>query len=175
MRTQRALAAYLVSVLIVCAGVVAYKGFEAYGRLPAPEPSLITDVRLVDAPPDRTFEAMSDVSSWAQLQGVERAERVPGSDPPQVEAELREFLISISVRAQHEVRPPDYQRLSVVGGYLDGATITQTFEPAGSGTEVYTVVELDLRAFRAVSDAPEALVQDRLAAAVAGLAGLAVQ
>ena len=167
------MAAYLVSVLIVCAGVVAYKGLEAYGKLPAPEPSVITDVRLVDAPPVRAFEAMSDVGSWARLQGVERAELVPGSDPPVVEAQLSEFLISITVRAEYEAQPPDWQRLRVVGGYLDGATITQTFEQSGSGTKVSTVAEMDLRAFAIISESPETLVRERLADAVSGLEELA--
>ena len=173
MRAQRALAAYLVSVLIVCAGVVAYKGLEAYGKLPAPEPSAITDVRIVDAPPGRAFAAMSDVGSWDMLRGVESAELVPGSDPPVVEARLSEFLVSINVRAQYEAQPPDWQRLRVVGGYLDGATITQTFEPSGSGTKVTTVAEMDMRAFGLLSESPETMVRERLAEAVSSLEELA--
>lgn len=175
MLAQRALAAYLVSVLIVGAGVVAYQSFEVYGRLPIPEPSVITDVRIVDAPYDRTFEAMSDVSSWARLQGVERAKLVPGSDPPVVEARLSEFLLSIDVRAEYEAQPPDWQRLRVVGGYLDGATITQTFEPSGSGTKVSTVAKIDMRAFSIISETPETLVRERLAGAVSALEELAGQ
>lgn len=169
MRSRRLLAVYLASVLVVSAGVVAYKGLEVYGKLPPPEPSVITDVRVVDAPPGRVFEAMSDVGSWSRLQGVERAELVPGSDPPVVEARLSEFLLSIDVRAEYEAQPPDWQRLRVVGGYLDGATIKQTFEPSGAGTRVSTVAEMDLRAFSIISESPETLVRERLAGAVSGL------
>ena len=169
------LAVYLASVLVVSAGVVAYKGLEAYAKLPAPELSVIADVRIVDAPPGRAFEAMSDVGSWDMLRGVERAELVPGSDPPVVEARLSEFLVSVNVRAQYEAQPPDWQRLRVVGGYLDGATITQTFEPSGAGTRVSTVAEMDLRAFAIISETPETLVRERLAEAVSGLEELAGQ
>ena len=116
---------------------------------------------------------MSDVGSWDLLRGVEHADLVPGSDPPVVEARLSEFLVSINLRAEYEARPPHYQSLRVVGGYLDGATITQTFEPDGRGTRVSTVAELDLRAFSIVSDAPEALVRERLAEDVSGLERLA--
>ena len=172
MRSRRLLAVYLASVLVVSAGVVAYKGLEAYGKLPPPEPSVITDVRVVDAPPGRAFAAMSDVGSWVQLRGVERAELVSGSDPPIVEAELSEFFVSVSVRAEYEAQPPDWQRLRVVGGYLDGATITQTFEQSGSGTRVSTVAEVDLRAFGLLSESPETMVRERLAGAVSGLEGL---
>lgn len=173
MRSRRLLAVYLASVLVVSAGVVAYKGLEVYGRLPPPEPSVVTDVRVVDAPPGRAFAAMSDVGSWAQLRGVERAELVSGQDPPIVEAELRELFVSVSVRAQYEAQPPDWQRLRVVGGYLDGATVTQTFEPSGSGTRVSTVAEVDLRAFGLLSESPEAMVRERLSEAVSGLEELA--
>lgn len=172
MRARRALAAYLALALAAWAGVGAYMGSEVSGGLPAPEPSVITDTRTVDAPPGKVWAAMSDPASWALLPAVERAERVPGSDPPAVELELREWLISIDVRAEHEVRP-GYQQLRVVGGYLDGATVTQTFAPSGSGTEVRTAAELDLRALRLVSDAPEDLARDRLEAALSELSDLA--
>lgn len=168
----RMLAVYLLVALAASAGVVAYKGTEAYDRLPAPEPTVIRDVRNVGAAPGRAFEVMSDPGSWAKLRGVESARLVAGS-PAAAEVQLREWLVSVDVRAEYEARPPEYQQLRVVGGYLDGATITQTFEPAGAGTEVSTVAELDLRAFAMVSDAPEELVRDRLDAALAELAAMA--
>ena len=168
----RVLAVYLLVALAASAGVVAYKGTEAYDRLPAPEPTVIRDVRSVDAAPARAFEVMSDPKSWAKLRSVESARLVPGS-PASVEVELREWLVSVDIRAEYEARPPEYQQLRVVGGYLDGATITQTFEPDGAGTEVSTVAELDVRAFAMVSEAPEELVRERLGAALAELAAMA--
>ena len=171
MQARRALAVYLVAVIVVYAGVVAYKGYEAYAKLPAPEPTVLNDVRVVNASPDRVFVAMSDIGSWERIDGVERVRLVPGSDPPAVEVELSEWLISITMRAEHEVRPPGYQQLRVVGGYLDGATITQQFKADGAGTQVTTSVEADLRAFRMVSGAPEQLVRDRLDMALTELAG----
>lgn len=170
MRT-RVLAAYLLLALAASTGVAAYKGTEAYDRLPGPEPAVILDVRAVGAPPERAFEVMSDPDSWAKLRGVESARLVPGSSA--VEVRLREWLVSVDVRAEYEARPPEYQQLRVVGGYLDGATITQTFEPDGQGTEVSTVAELDLRAFAMVSKAPEEMVRERLDGAMADLAAMA--
>lgn len=158
-------------VLVACVALVAYKGYEVRAGLPAPEPAALTDVRVVDAPPGRAFEVMSDAGSWERIEGVERARLVPGSDPPAVEVKLRYLLVSVTVLAEHEVRHPDYQQLRVVGGYLDGAVITQQFEPDGAGTRVTTSVEADLSAFGMVSSAPEELVRERLDAAMTELAG----
>ena len=160
-------------VLVACAALVAYKGYELHALLPAPEPAGLTDVRVVNMPPDRAFEIMSDVGAWERIEGVERARLVPGSDPPAVEVKLRHLLVSATVLAEREVRQPDYQQLRVVGGYLDGAAITQQFEPDGAGTRVTTSVEADLSAFRMISGAPEELVRERLDAALTELAGQA--
>lgn len=169
MDARRALAAYLICALVLYAGVAAYKDHEARARLPAPEPAAVIDVRVVDAPPARALEAMSDIGSWQRIGGVESARPVPGSDPPAVEVELREWLVPLTVRAEHEVGP-GWQQLRVVGGYLDGATVTQRFEPDGGLTRITTTAELDLRALRMVSGAPEEFVRDRLEAAVSELA-----
>ena len=171
MIARRALAAYLVCVIVVCAALVAYKGYEVHAGLPAPEPTALTDVRVVNASPDLALAAMSDVGSWERIDGIERARLVPGSNPPVVEIELRELLVSVTVRAEHEIRHPDYQQLRVVGGYLDGTTITQQFEPNGGGTQITTSVEADLRVLGMISSAPEELVRDRLDMALAELAG----
>lgn len=164
---SRLLAAYLAAVLVVSAGVIAYKGYEVRAGLPPPEPSVIADERTVALPPAQALERLSDPGSWEALPGVESAS---STGPGMVSVVLREWLVSVSVTAEHEVRP-GYQQLRVVGGYLDGATLTQTFEPDGGDTRVSTVLELDLSVLRMVSADPEQLARERLDAALSALAG----
>ena len=86
---------------------------------------------------------MTDVKSWPRI--MPDSIVAADADPGMVHITVSQWPATADVSLRHEILHPGYHKFQIVGGYLDGGTITQVLVPAGeSATSVTTTVDLDL-------------------------------